>query len=422
MSSFPAQYFGSATSIVNQTNVGVNTLSAQISAGGGGGGGGSNYPSDIIASSITALIGSISSINLSSINGDAYVPPSGVDPNGISTNQVASADGTSLFLQTDGVTTTVQLGADKGGYINLTSPTINLNAPSIVTNPLCDLTISSINGLPPNGASSPDPMFSTITFPNGQLNPTSGINFSTILGFNGQTTDNASDFFFISPTTLGLFGGVSTNTIQINAPSGSGAVLTINATDNSNCSLIAQNSGGNPESLSLVASNVYISSLSVSSINGATPGGGGGGGITPFVSAYTYTTPLTFNLNTGTPLFQTPSSPFILVSSHTYTASWGCQYTFEGASTTNTSLLRFNLGNFQPGDPGFIYGAPAYATSANSAKVVDQFSMTWTQGVDDTDTNLYCTTVDTQFTGDLSTTITSVDNSAVLTLIDWGVL
>ena len=39
MSTFPAQYFGSATSIVNQTNVGPNTLSAQIGSGGGGGGG-----------------------------------------------------------------------------------------------------------------------------------------------------------------------------------------------------------------------------------------------------------------------------------------------------------------------------------------------------------------------------------------------
>ena len=39
MTSYPAQYFGSAKPIVNQTNSGVNSLVAQVASGGGGGGG-----------------------------------------------------------------------------------------------------------------------------------------------------------------------------------------------------------------------------------------------------------------------------------------------------------------------------------------------------------------------------------------------
>jgi hypothetical protein len=168
MSSYPAQYFGSATAIVNQTNVGVNSLSAQINSagGGGGGGGGSNYPSNILASSIT--------------------------------------------------------------------------------------------------------------FPNGQVNLNTGINFSTILAINGQSSSNATDFYFISPTTLSLFGGNPTNTFQVNAPSGNGAILTINALDNSNSAIIAQDTGNVPQPLSLIGSGVFISSLNVSSINGQLPSGGGG--------------------------------------------------------------------------------------------------------------------------------------------------
>ena len=164
------QFFGSATPIVNQTNAGSNSLVSQIASGGGGGG--SNYPANIVASTITALTGSIGAMTISSINGQS---PGGAIPTaGISTNQV-SAVGTDLFLSADGENYIDITGSSGGAQITMTVPagnlviesqsTITLNSfysASNITTPA--LTVSSINGVQPGGSA---PLVSTYSYTTG---------------------------------------------------------------------------------------------------------------------------------------------------------------------------------------------------------------------------------------------------------------
>ena len=302
MSSYPAQYFGVATPIVNQTNAGVNTLTSQIASGGGGGGG---YPSNILASTIAAFSGSIQAMTISSINGAA--PGGAIPAAGISTNQVAAV-GTDLFLS-----------ADNENYIDITG---SLSQPEIV-----------------------------MEVPAGNL------------VMNSQSTISLASFY---------------------------------------------------------ADNMTTKAINVSSINGAVPGGGGSA---PFVSTYSYTTGLTILPNIPDLLFNSGPAPFTLTSGHKYTASWNIAYKNEGAGATPTMALKLDLGNGLVGDPGSIYSAPAYMTSANSPDgALDLFSMTWKQNATDASTNLYVTLVDENPLVNVSTTITNLGNSQYFTLTDWGIV
>lgn len=158
MTSYPAQYFGSATPIINQTNVGSNTLSAQITSGGGGGGGGGG--TDIIVSSIT--------INSTGLGGQ-YFPY-----NNTSTTALAVGGAGNLIIvnQQGGVNPALTSGAQiNTGEIILSGLTgdfgsqiqARVGADGQGNVQISSLMVSSINGATPGTAILPNQVsFSSI--------------------------------------------------------------------------------------------------------------------------------------------------------------------------------------------------------------------------------------------------------------------
>jgi hypothetical protein len=144
---------------------------------------------------------------------------------------------------------------------------------------ISSLTVSSINGSPyvPGGGGSynPNPAYSTITMaPNtsGTVGP-GVINFTNSIGFRGS--QDLRSALFYSPRN-GAFAN------QIVAPGNDGTIEI--GTDGTYGYITVTNNQG----LDLrQPGDVFISSLTVSSINGATPGGGGSVGPNLTVSTIT---------------------------------------------------------------------------------------------------------------------------------------
>jgi hypothetical protein len=237
-------------------------------SGGGGGGGGPDLSvstltsqSTITAPLITGTFGSLSFVSPGS-GWTTWTGPNGTfikqnDQKVIEINGSTSAPGTCLF----------------NNFSDVNMGTTNLQ-------------VSSINGAEPGGAGTgPNPVFSTVTT---QLDATIGGTVAcagvTVNGANATTTTlavNASNY-------LSVANGVNTGNIA-------------------GCAQIAN--GPNP---------VSISSLNVSSINGAGPGGGGGGGPNLNVS--------TINVNpTGLITFVNDSA----------LDSQGIQYNIDPAGTSS---------------------------------------------------------------------------------------
>jgi hypothetical protein len=124
------------------------------------------------------------------------------------------------------------------------------------------------------GGIGPNPVVSSITVADGL------ITCSTVNGFVFvNTTTPVQDDAYIGEATIPLVAGAgAANVIQINSASGSANTLFLAAGDD-NAAYINSGSAGSAsgnQALLLQASAVYMSSLNVSSINGAAPGGGGG--------------------------------------------------------------------------------------------------------------------------------------------------
>jgi hypothetical protein len=272
--------------------------------------------------------------------------------------------------------------------------------------------LSLLGGGGGGGGSGPDLLVSTITFPDGQLYPTTGINFNTVLGLNGQTTTNATDFIFIAPTTLSIFDATPTNTIQINSPDGSGAVLTINALDTRNSAIIAQDTGNALQPLSLVASAVNISSLNVSTINNVP---------TPFQSTITggnLDGPFPFTCPAGTTTAL--QKGYTLLAGHTYTATFNCTYALNTSDQTMGIIVSFD-------DPtnvhsiGSVYSPPASVNNATSSDGASAaFSLSWKQYITSTEGGVYITPSGTGYDCLIRQNVAGSDPRLVIT--DYGIL
>lgn len=146
-------------------------------------------------------------------------------------------------------------GGGGGGSINVSTASIS------------SLSVSSINGAAPGGAVPADIVVSSITFPNSQIDTNSGIKFSTILQLNDTNSSNASDFFFVAGQAEPYLANVSTNVIQINAPSGVGAILSLEAANNSTSMIIAEDTTNTLRPLEVVAASLNTSSINVNALN-----------------------------------------------------------------------------------------------------------------------------------------------------------
>lgn len=124
------------------------------------------------------------------------------------------------------------------------------------------------------GGGSANQSFSTISFPVSNQTTEGVVNYAGNLSFNDSTT--------AVKNTIGFHNGnnypgmpADVTAIQLAAPVGNQAVTVIGAADDGSSYISATNTGSTPAPLVLSGSGVSISSLTVSSINGAAPGGGG---------------------------------------------------------------------------------------------------------------------------------------------------
>jgi len=140
---------------------------------------------------------------------------------------------------------------------------------------LNSVTSLSVVGSGGGGAYPANPSFSTISFPSTDFLTTGVIKYSGGLFFNDLGTPVLNDFILGTNNAGGAFP-VSTNLFSINSPAGNSASLVLGAGDNANAYIIASLAGDVTPgaALNLVATGVNISSLNVSSINGAIPGTG----------------------------------------------------------------------------------------------------------------------------------------------------
>jgi hypothetical protein len=161
------------------------------------------------------------------------------------------------------------------------------------------------------GGGGPNPAFSTITINDGVLTTNSGANGFV---FQNSTTPVIQDAFLQSNTVPLAAGTGTANVFQLNSASGSNATLTIGAGNDDAC-YVWTGLGGNQSgstALFLQTAGLYTSSLNVSSINGAVPGGGGGIQSTiangaANISIPAGAVPMSFNLTEGAS-FTTPGN------------------------------------------------------------------------------------------------------------------
>jgi hypothetical protein len=163
------------------------------------------------------------------------------------------------------------------------------------------------------GTDNPDPSFSSIRIAAGAFG-----NLTTSTGVIVMSNIlNITTAPVLTPTTLYRFPPVltvgdsttpdlaqvpfSTNYIQVTSPittTDPGVFLNLGATLGAGTFIAsARSDTGAPSTLSLIADGVNISSLNVSSINGATPGGGGA--LSPDITVSTLTFPRSNQVSRG---------------------------------------------------------------------------------------------------------------------------
>jgi len=311
----------------------------------------------------------VSSLNVSSINGAA---PSGGGGGGtsISTafNYVICSTNGSVYIGNTGVLASsydISIGNNNTIGIDLTNTfndTITLYNQGIqISTGVLSLQASTTN-------------VSSLTFPNGQTTAGSGINFDTIFSLNGTNSLNGNDFYFVANQPESSLGNFSTNNLQINAPAGVGAILSLEACNNSTSMIKAIDTTLALQPLEIVASAVNTSSINVSSINGAA--------YPP--SSYPKISTLgllpgsqTFfpNISTGAGVTITPT--FDIVNSHYYSliidASFGGTIGASTIVTADTNLLTGKASlNASYGDNQFnISGTPSVGSSPNCVITID---------------------------------------------------
>jgi hypothetical protein len=138
------------------------------------------------------------------------------------------------------------------------------------------------------GAANPNPSFSTITLPQSDQTNIGVINYNGLLCFNdsGTAIKNTVAFQYNN----GYPGmPVSTVNILMNNPAGGAATFTFGPSDDGSNYILATNSAQTFSPLNIAASVVSMSSINVSSINGAAPGGGA---LSPDITLSTITFPI----------------------------------------------------------------------------------------------------------------------------------
>lgn len=149
------------------------------------------------------------------------------------------------------------------------------------------------------GGGGPNPAFSTIAFPPAVPTPSGptagGILMSQQLIIDDLATAIAGDFAFTAalPYANGLAGATSTTAFTIFAPQ-NGCSLALGCGEDEVIYIDGAAGGGDPGVAVRGVGNVSISSMTISSINGAVPGGGGGG------TASTISTFTNLNVSSGT--------------------------------------------------------------------------------------------------------------------------
>jgi len=253
-----------------QTN--VNETTSFFAPASGGGGGGSNNPNPAFSTITMANAGSYSNTmnptqGLINWNSTLVFNHIGNQGNIYFAQGSRDTSDTSIIINSQNNAANLILGASDiidGTFIaSQYDKPLQLLAPTFVSS----LNVSSINGAAPGGAVAPDIVVSSITFPNSQIDIKSGIKFSTILQVNDVNTSNGSDFFFVAGQAEQYLGNVSTNAIQINCPDGAGAILTLEAANNSTSMILAQDTTNALQPLEVVAASLNTSTINAASIN-----------------------------------------------------------------------------------------------------------------------------------------------------------
>lgn len=284
---------------------------APASGGGGGGGGGPNPVVSTLTVNPTGQILSqagASTIGLTSYAGEMndgkFYPGWLTTDGGTNTTSVFTGQ---VGFQGAGVSQSGEVYACiRGGNTNDFGVTTliadcrgfqiqNSGGPTFLN--VSSINVSSINGAQPGGGgtSTPDPVFSSITLSTTGAISAPGsmaINVGGVLGevvINNLATGGITDIVLgTNAPANSVYGGWNTgsaNLVNINSPSGlsgmgigvsdeNGAVISMSVNNPGPVSTFTFNSQGN---LNFLAPLTSISSLNVSSINGAAPGGGGGG-------------------------------------------------------------------------------------------------------------------------------------------------
>ena len=185
----------------------ANLSSGPYGGGGGGGGGGS-----IVSSFATA---SISSLSVSSINGAAPAG-GGINPAGISTNQVSVATGTTITIGNPGGAQVAVNGAG-GGFISIGTNggsggtgEIYLSASSTIVE--AELWVSSLNGQAPGGGGGPVPanlVVSTLNVSSSILTNPTNVEITNPAGVGTEATWDYMDSSF-GATDILVLKNVST--------------------------------------------------------------------------------------------------------------------------------------------------------------------------------------------------------------------
>ena len=196
------------------------------------------------------------------------------------------------------------------------------------------------------GSVGPNPVISTLTFPGGDQVTAGVIKMSSILTINDNATPVVQDFIFntnfvsTGAADWNLISSFTStpNVFQVNGQAGnaaSGQLISFAGSDGNN-GLLATDSASGLSKLYLVGSSVVVpNDLTVSSINGAAPGGGGSVGPNPSVSSLTLASGGQINLNAS------GSSLGTLNLEYNSTISQGSQIAFQVSSGPGGFLSQY---------------------------------------------------------------------------------
>lgn len=158
------------------------------------------------------------------------------------------------------------------------------------------------------GGGGPNPSVSSLSFAQGGQ-----INMSTFLSIQDQTNGRSFDYAVgLSLSTVVPVAAQPCCYFDIASPNGTGSVALATANDGTSW-LTTYYQGQGASTLNVVADNVYMSSLTVSSINGASPGGGG--------SAFTSSFLLTIPGGTSSLVMALPAGQYAYMGTALYTGS-----------------------------------------------------------------------------------------------------